>query len=130
MKLLNYQIEIIKQQKYYANQLFKPEAVFSTSYGYANSDSFQFDHSDDRDFSWAVNVTIPLIDGLSTNALMAEYDAAIAELELAITELRLSIRKDVTEALLDINIAKTHYLSNVERTKLNHDGCRLKFGVK
>ena len=55
---------------------------------------------------------------------MAEYDAAIAELELAITELRLSIRKDVSEALLDINIAKTHYLSNVERTKLNRERLR------
>ena len=125
LMLLNHQIDILIKERDSKLTLFKPKANLTTSYGMTNEDSFKFKTNNDRDFSWSIDVTTPLFDGYSSNAIGEEYDAAIDEIYLQIAQLKNTIRRDITDALFDINIAKETYLNNIKRTKFQRERLRL-----
>lgn len=125
LMVLNHQINVLETEKSYKTSTFKPEINLSTSYGMTNEDTFKFDLQEDRDFSWSFDITVPIFDGFNSNAINNEYKLAIEETLFAIDELRNKIRRDTTEALIDINIAKITYLNNVKRTKYQRERLRL-----
>ena len=55
LRLLNFQVKLLKKQQSADNKLFKPNLSFTTKYGVTKENNFEFNRHDDRDFYWALN---------------------------------------------------------------------------
>ena len=112
-----------------SNNLEKVDAIMNN----VCVDSFKFNKQTDRDFSWSVNVIVPLFDGFSSYAAIDEQKKKLEELNTDIEFYKNKIHLDVSNSLHKINLSKIRYLNATIQTDYMKEkirNTRMKHNVK